>query len=91
MVMKGLSWATLKANYSLVPLFGVVVLGGALAAGHAVRSLMYSTDVKVNRRNPERSWDAALNDDGTYKPQKYVRMHDYKKLKRSEWEPELNN
>ncbi|CAF1059922.1 unnamed protein product [Didymodactylos carnosus] len=91
MVMKGLTWASLKNNYSLLPLFGVVILGGTLAAGHALRSLMFSTDVKINRRNTDRPWESALNDDGTYKPQKYVRMHDYKKLKRSEFEPQLDN
>ena len=61
----------------------------AMAAGHAFRCLAYSTDVKVNRRDPNHPWDYQVNDDGTFKHAKYVRLHDYRKLKKNVYEPEL--
>lgn len=88
--MKGLSWQSLKANYSLVPLFSVVTLGVLMAAGQSLRSLIVSTDVKVNRGNEDRPWEAQLNSDGTFKHTKYVRLNDYTKMKKSEYEPELD-
>ena len=88
--MKGLTWQSLKANYSLVPLFSIVTLGMVMAAGHAFRCLAFSTDVKINRRNPDRPWDSHVNDDGSFRHAKYVRINDYNKLKKSEYEIELN-
>ena len=87
--MKGLTWQSLRANYSLIPLFSVVTLGMVMAAGHAFRSLAYSADVKVNRRNLDRPWDAQVNSDGSFKSAKYLHLHDYRKLKKSEYEPEI--
>ena len=89
--MKGLSWQSLKANYSLLPLFSVVTLGLVMAAGHAFRSLAYSTDVKVNRRDPNHPWEYQVNDDGSFKHAKYVKLHDYTKMKKSAYEPELDD
>lgn len=89
-MMKGLTWQSLKANYSLLPLFTIVTIGVAMAAGHSIRSLVYSTDVKVNRRNPDRPWESQMNDDGTFKHAKYLKLHDYRKLKKSEYEPEID-
>lgn len=88
--MKGLTWQTLKANYSLVPLFSIVTLGMAMAFGHAFRCLAFTTDVKVNRRNPERPWEFTVNDDGSFKHNKYVQINDYRNLKKSEYEPNLD-
>ena len=88
-MLKGLSWHTLKSNYSLVPLFSVVALGLVMAAGHSVRSLVYSSDVKCNRRSEDRPWETQVNDDGSFNHAKYVKLNDYTKLKRSEYEPEL--
>jgi hypothetical protein len=87
--MKGLSWQSLKANYSLIPLFGIVTLGMCMAAGHAYHCLARSTDVKVNRRNLDRPWEPFVNDDGSFKHSKYVRLHDYRQLKKNVYEPEL--
>jgi hypothetical protein len=87
--MKGLTWQSLKANYSLLPLFSVVALGMFMAGGHAFRSLAFSNDVKVNRRNPEHPWESTVKDDGTYKHSKYVRLNDYDKLKKNDYQPEL--
>lgn len=84
------TWQSLKANYSLVPLFSIVVVGMAMAAGHAFRSLAFSPDVKVNRRNPERPWESKVNPDGSFQHAKYVKIHDYRKLKKNEYEPELD-
>ncbi|CAF1597176.1 unnamed protein product [Adineta ricciae] len=89
-ILKGLSWQSLKANYSLIPLFSIVTIGMAMAAGHAFRSLAFSTDVKVNRRNPERPWETQVNDDGSFKHAKYLKLNDYRQLKKSEYEPELD-
>ncbi len=89
-MLKGLTWQSLKANYSLIPLFSVVTLGMAMAFGHAYRCLAFSPEVKVNRRNQDRPWDAQVNDDGTFKSAKYLHIHDYRKLKKSEYEPELD-
>ncbi|CAF0937286.1 unnamed protein product [Rotaria sp. Silwood1] len=89
-MLKGLTWQTLRANYSLIPLFSVVTLGVVMAAGHSFRSLAFSTDVKVNRGNQDRPWEVQVNDDGTFKHAKYVKLHDYRKLKKSEYEPKLN-
>ena len=88
--MKGLSWQSLKANYSLIPLFTVVSIGMAMAAVQSFRSLAYSTDVKVNRRNPERPWESAVNSDGSYRHHKIIKINDYSKLKKNDYEPELN-
>ena len=63
--LKGLSWQSLRANYSLIPLFSVVTLGVVMAAGHSLRCLMFSNDVKCNRSNPDRPWEVQVNDDGT--------------------------
>ena len=87
--MKGLTWQSLRANYSLIPLFSVVTLGMAMAAGHAVRCLAYSPDVKVNRRSLENPWDFTVNDDGSFKHAKYVKINDYRQLKKSDYEPAL--
>lgn len=87
--LKGLSWQSLRANYSLIPLFSVVTLGVVMAAGHSLRSLMFSTDVKVNRSNPDRPWETQVNDDGTFKHAKYLKIHDYRKLRKNQYEPEL--
>ena len=87
--MKGLSWQSLKSNYSLIPLFSVVTLGMVMAAGQSLRSLMVSTDVKVNRGSEDRPWDAQLNRDGSFKHVKYVQLNDYSKIKKSEYEPDL--
>ncbi|CAF1405287.1 unnamed protein product [Adineta steineri] len=89
-VLKGLTWQSLKANYSLIPLFSIVTIGMAMAFGHAFRSLAFATDVKCNRRNPDHPWEAQVNDDGSFKHAKYLKIHDYRKLKKSEYEPELN-
>ncbi|CAF2703363.1 unnamed protein product [Rotaria sp. Silwood2] len=89
-MLKGLTWATLRANYSLIPLFSVVALGVVMAAGQSFRSLYGSPDVKVNRGNPDRPWEVQVKDDGTFKHTKYVRLHDYGKMKKSEYEPELS-
>lgn len=89
-MLKGLTWQSLKANYSLIPLFSIVTVGMAMAAGHAFRCLAFSTDVKVNRRNPDRPWEFAVNDDGSFKPAKYVHINDYRKLKKNVYEPELD-
>ena len=89
-MIKGLTWQSLRANYSLIPLFSVVTLGMVMAGGHAYRCLAYSTDVKVNRRNQERPWETQVKDDGSFKHAKYLRIHDYSKLKKSEYEPELD-
>ena len=64
-------------------------LGMGMAAGHAVRCLAFSTDVKVNRRSLERPWDFTVNDDGSFKHNKYVKIHDYRQLKKSDYEPAL--
>ncbi|CAF1120076.1 unnamed protein product [Rotaria sp. Silwood1] len=90
-MLKGLTWQTLRANYSLIPLFSVVTLGVVMAAGHSFRSLYWSPDVKVNRGNPDRPWETQVNHDGTFKHAKYVKLHDYRKLKKSEYEPELDD
>ncbi|CAF1416256.1 unnamed protein product [Rotaria magnacalcarata] len=89
-MLKGLTWQTLRANYSLVPLFSVVTLGLAMGIGHSIRTLTFSTDVKVNRRKDERPWDDQLNSDGTFKHAKYIKLHDYNQLKKSTYEPELD-
>lgn len=89
--MKGLSWQSLRANYSLIPLFSVVAFGMALAGGHAFRCLAFSNDVKVNRRNNENPWNSAIADDGTFNHAKYFKINDYKKIKRNEYEPQLDN
>jgi hypothetical protein len=89
-MLKGLTWQSLKANYSLIPLFSIVTIGMVMAGGHAFRCLAFSSDVKVNRRNPERPWEAQVNDDGTFKRAKYLHIHDYRKLRKSEYEPELD-
>ncbi len=89
-MLKGLTWQSLKANYSLIPLFSVVTLGIAMAVGHAFRCLAFSSDVKLNRRNSERPWEIQVNADGSFKHAKYLKMHDYRKLKKSEYEPELD-
>ena len=89
--MKGLTWQSLKANYSLLPLFSVVTLGMVMAAGHAFRCLAYSTDVKVNRRSADHPWEAAVGDDGRFKHAKYVKLNDYGKIKKNEYEPELDS
>ncbi len=89
-MLKGLTWQTLKANYSLIPLFTIVTVGMVMAAGHAFRSLAFTPDVKVNRANPDRPWEKFVNDDGSFKHAKYVRIHDYRKLKKNEYEPELD-
>jgi hypothetical protein len=52
--------------------------------------LAFSSDVKVNRRNYDRPWETQVNDDGSFKPAKYLHIHDYRKLKRSEYEPQLD-
>ena len=88
--MKGLTWQTLKANYSLIPLFSVVSLGVLLAAGHSFRCLAFSSDVKVNRSNPDRPWETQVNNDGSFNNAKYFKFHDYRKMKKSEYEPELD-
>ena len=88
-MLKGLTWQSLKANYSLIPLFSIVTVGMVMAFGHAFRCLAFSPDVKVNRRNPERPWEFTVNDDGSFKHAKYVQINDYRKLKKSEYEPEL--
>jgi len=79
-MLKGLTWQSLKANYSLIPLFSIVTIGMAMAAGHAFRCLAFSSDVKVNRRNPDRPWEIKVNTDGSFKPAKYLHIHDYGKL-----------
>lgn len=89
-ILKGLSWQSLRANYSLIPLFSVVTLGVVMAVGQSFRSLAFSTDVKVNRRNPERPWEAQVNADGSFKHTKYLQINDYRQLKKSEYEPELD-
>jgi hypothetical protein len=89
-MLKGLTWQSLRANYSLIPLFSVVTLGMVMAAGHAFRCLAFSSDVKVNRRNPDRPWEIQVKPDGTFKSAKYLHIHDYGKLKKSEYEPELD-
>jgi hypothetical protein len=89
-MLKGLTWQSLKANYSLIPLFSVVTLGMGMAFGHAFRCLAYAPDVKVNRRNADRPWEIQVNDNGTFKSAKYLHIHDYGKLKKSEYEPELD-
>jgi hypothetical protein len=89
-MLKGLTWQSLKANYSLIPLFSIVTVGMAMAAGHAFRCLAWGPDVKCNRRSPERPWDATVNHDGSFKHAKYVKLHDYRKLKKSEYEVELD-
>jgi hypothetical protein len=89
-MLKGLTWQTLKANYSLIPLFSIVTVGMIMAFGHAARCLAFSSDVKVNRRNKDHPWDAQITGDGTFKRAKYLHIHDYRKLKRSEYEPELD-
>lgn len=89
-MMKGLTWQTLRANYSLIPLFSVVALGVVMAAGHSFRCLAFSTDVKVNRGSDADPWEGHVNRDGTFKHSKYVRLNDYGSLKKSEYEPELN-
>lgn len=88
-MLKGLTWQSLKANYSLIPLFSIVTIGMVMAAGHAFRSLAFATDVKVNRGNPERPWEAQVNNDGSFKHSKYLKINDYRKLKKSDYEPEL--
>ena len=88
--MKGLTWQSLRANYSLIPLFSVVTLGMAMAFGHAYRCLALSPDVKVNRRNHDRPWDSQVKENGSFKSAKYLHIHDYGKLKKSEYEPELD-
>ena len=89
-MLKGLTWQTLKANYSLVPLFSVVALGMVLATGHAFRCLAFSSDVKVNRSNYDRPWISQVKDDGTFRHAKYFKLHDYGQLKKDEYEPELD-
>lgn len=88
-VLKGLTWQSLKANYSLIPLFSIVTVGMVMAAGHAFRCLAFSNDVKVNRGSLDQPWESSVNRDGTFKHAKYVRINDYRKLKKSEYEPEL--
>ena len=89
-MLKGLTWQSLKANYSLIPLFSIVTVGMVMAFGHAFRCLAFAPDVKVNRRNPDRSWETQVNNDGSFKHSKYLRIHDYRKLKKSEYEVELD-
>ncbi|CAF0912047.1 unnamed protein product [Adineta steineri] len=89
--MKGLSWQSLKANYSLIPLFSIVTIGLVMAGGHAIRSLVYSSDVKVNRRNSDHPWDAKVNSDGSFQHSKYFKIHDYRNIRKSEYEPNLDN
>ncbi|CAF3179953.1 unnamed protein product [Rotaria socialis] len=89
-MLKGLTWQTLRANYSLVPLFSVVTLGLAMGIGHSIRTLTFSTDVTVNRRKDERPWDDQLNNDGTFKHAKYIKLHDYRQLKKNPYEPKLD-
>jgi len=89
-MLKGLTWQSLKANYSLIPLFSIVTVGMFMAFGHAFRCLAFSPDVTVNRRNPERPWITQVNNDGSFKHAKYLQIHDYRKLKKSEYEPELD-
>ncbi|CAF3880224.1 unnamed protein product [Rotaria magnacalcarata] len=90
-MLKGLTWQTLKSNYSLVPLFSVVALGLVMAAGHSIRSLVYSSDVKCNRRSQDRPWETQVNDDGSFNHAKYLKLNDYTKMKKSEYEPELKD
>lgn len=89
-MLKGLTWQSLRTNYSLIPLFSVVTLGLVLAAGQSIHCLIWSPDIKGNRRNTDRPWDSKVNDDGTFKHSKYVKIHDYNKLRRSEYEPDLD-
>jgi hypothetical protein len=61
-----------------------------MAGGHAFCCLAFSPDVKVNRRDPDRPWEPFINNDGSFKHSKYLKIHDYRKLKKSEFEPELD-
>ncbi|CAF2048989.1 unnamed protein product [Rotaria magnacalcarata] len=66
-------------------------LGLVMAAGHSIRSLVYSSDVKCNRRSQDRPWETQVNDDGSFNHAKYLKLNDYTKMKKSEYEPELKD
>ncbi|CAM4879904.1 unnamed protein product [Rotaria socialis] len=81
--------STLKTKIFIASQYIEQSLGVVMAAGHSVRSLIYSSDVKCNRRNQDRPWETQVNDDGSFNRAKYLHLNDYTKMKKSEYEPDL--
>lgn len=76
MVMKGMTWKSLKANPSLIPLFFFVGAGSVMAGLYVIRLATRHPEVSWSRSNNGRPWEEYKNKQYKF----YSEAIDYKKL-----------
>ena len=79
----------LKTNHYLIPIVFLSFLGVGMGVFEAVRTLIKSPDVIIDRRKDPQPWNKLETDDGKYVQYKYVSTLDYKDLAKSDEKPRI--